>query len=282
MQINQFTNARNWLYASFISVGLSSLKVYSNFYIIIGNKTNDLYYKNNIAKLYIDKVGEILRSIYQFVTRSRMEPLYNPWCSIINLKEGVTREQFNDSIEQLWQESYINLNSNELSIYDKNTFFCLNPIICNNKTITENTYEMESCITGILNAVFDIWDSTDPCLVIFKLKHKYISRINLTKRSENEKKYLEQTAKYILCVEYTHPEMKNPIFLDIDAGYYLEKKVHCSLNSVYRCLKYQKQSYIFDSNYKLKIFDFMMRNVEMNNKEYMVIGKNDYKICKYE
>jgi len=282
MQLNIFTNARNWFYATFITSGLSALKMYSNFYIIIRNKLNDFYYNNTVAKLYIDKVGETFRCIYQFITRSKMEPFYNPWCSVSCLKEDVTREQINSSIEQLWQESYINFNSNEIFIYDKKTSFCLNPIKCVNKVITESSKDIAYCMNGILDAVFDIWDSTDPCLVIFKLQNKYVSRTNNIKKIENDSNLFEKTTKYVLCAEYTHPEMENPIYLDIDSGYYLENNILFSQLFVYRCLKYQSLPYIFDTNYKLKLFDFMMRNIEMTSKEYMVLGKNDYKICKYE
>jgi hypothetical protein len=95
-----------------------------------------------------------------------------------------------------------------------------------------------------------------------------------------EKISLEKTRKYLLCVEYIHPKMSQSIYLDIHPGYYVEGNEIFSELFVERCLRYQKSAYIFDSDYKLKIMDNMMRTVEMHSNEYMIVDKNNYIIYK--
>ena len=107
------------------------------------------------------------------------------------------------------------------------------------------------------------------------MKHQYISRI---KNNKDIKISLEKTRKHLLCIEYIHPGMKQSVYLDIHPGYYVEGNEIFSELFVERCLTYQNTPYIFDSNYKLKIMDSMMRTIEMSSNEYMLFEKDNYKI----
>ena len=135
--------------------------------------------------------------------------------------------------------------------------------------------EEQKCdlIQSMIKIIWNMGIITDKCLIIVKMKHQYISRIK-----NDGKISLEKTRKHLLCVEYIHPKMAQSIYLDIHPGYYLYGNEIFSELFVERCLQYQKSDYVFDSDYKLKIMDSMMRTVEMNCNEYMVIDKNDYKI----
>jgi hypothetical protein len=149
--------------------------------------------------------------------------------------------------------------------------FCLNPLEMN--TDIQLCYLLQTTTKYILNK----WSYfNQPCLVIFKIKHQYISKIN----SNDPKFSLEKTKKHILCVEYTHPEMTNTIYLDIDPGFFTEYNEIFSSYFVERCLEYQKTDYIFDKNYKLKIMDCMMNMIEIGSDEYMFLEKNEYSIRK--
>jgi hypothetical protein len=136
----------------------------------------------------------------------------------------------------------------------KHPLFCLNPL--------ELKSDEQRCvlIQNMIHSIRDMWMSPESCLITVKMKHQYISRI--TNDINTPPVSLRKTPKHLLSVEYTHPEMKNSLYLDIPPGYYTEGNELFSYLFVERCLKYQKLPYIFDSNYKLKIINCMLRMFE--------------------
>jgi len=266
---NNYIIIRNWLSNFTIISSLSILKFYSNISMIVGNKISKLYYTNEIAKKTIDSVNSIFHNIFQFVLRKKVEPFYNPWCSISYFKEG------------LFSEIYMNLNDDKLELpfitttvlNTKFTDFNSEELVKNKLNYTINNF-IETC-----NFVKHIsLEKKYNFLIIIKMKHRYISRITESSTIVFQDISFEQTPKFFLCVEYTHPEMKNSIYLEVDSGYFLKRNEILSMSFVKRLLEHQSQKYIFDEKYKVKILNWHLVNIEIGSNDYILLDENSYKI----
>ena len=245
-----------------ITVGMSFLRTYSNMYIFIHNQCSNIYNSNKTVQHVCNTVLSWTHPIMEWVYLKKIEPFYEPWCTILY-----------HSNHNLC-EYYLNLNkpSHYVPLFNKHMLFYYNPF-----AFTAENFTCET-IQNILQDISNIWsNSSEPLLIIIKTKHQYISRVNTKKI---KKISLEKTRKHLLCVEYIHPKMKKSIYLDIHPGYYVEGNEIFSELFVERCLRYQKSAYVFDSDYTLKIMDSMMRTVEMHSNEYMIVDKNNYIIYK--
>jgi len=255
-----------WSKKIVIAAGMSVLKMYSNVYIFTYKRCLQLYDSNKIIKDICNNIFIWTHPIKEWFFLKKMEPFYEPWCSLSYHNNNKIHEQ------------YINLHKphHHLSFFGNHIWFWLYPVD------TDNNEHVHEWIQTIIRDVRSIWTSPDPILMIIKRNHQYISRVlNYEKISDkNTNISLEKTRKHLLCVEYIHPKMAQSIYLDIHPGYYVEGNEIFSKLFVERCLRYQNSAYVFDSDYTLKIMDSMMRTVEMNSNEYMIVDKNNYIIHK--
>jgi len=245
--------------------GMTVLNMYSNTYIFFNTRLQDLYYSNSRVNKVSNTVFQGIYSLAQVFITKKLEPFYDPWCSLSYISNGV------------FNEHYMNLNDNihYLRCFNPHAVFCLNPL-------ETADFERSYILSTIQSSMFNMWSEKEktltlnnPCLITFRVKHRYVCRNSF---SPENKISLEKTRKHFLCVEYTHPEMKNPIYLDIDPGYLLENNEILSELFVARCLKYQSSPFVFDKNYVIKIMDCMMNMVEMRSHQYMILTKDNYTI----
>ena len=264
-----------------ITVGMSLLRTYSNAYIFVYTQCSKVYDSNKSIQKICNTVITWTYPMLEWLYLKKLEPFYEPWCSMSYHSNNKLRTHPNSTRVETPRgsggvcEHYINLNKTIHNIYfsDKHILFCLNPSELNDD---ENKCDL---IQTMMDNIRTMWSSSEPLLMIVKMKHQYISRVNIDK---NTKISLEKTRKHLLCVEYIHPKMSQSIYLDIHPGYYVEGNEIFSELFVKRCLQYQKSAYVFDSDYKLKIMDSMMRTVEMYSNEYMIVDKNNYIIMSLE
>lgn len=254
-----------------MAIGMSVLGFYSKTCMFINTKYKYVYYSNKNMNTLSNFIFSGIHPFIQFVAFRKLEPYYDPWCSICF------------KLNNVWSETYLNLNNNEhylpsLQPVTENMKHINYPLFCLNPFEMKTDIQMCYLLQTTTKYIFNKWSYFNyPCLVMFKIKHQYISKIN---NKHDPKFSLEKTRKHVLCVEYTHPNMKNSIYLDINPGLFTEYNEILSNLFVERCLKYQTLPYVFDKDYKLKIMDCMMNNIEMSNDEYMTLGKNDYSIQK--
>ena len=83
-----------------------------------------------------------------------------------------------------------------------------------------------------------------------------------------------------LSIQYTHPELKEPIELNLENEWYfigneLLGKIH-----ILRILEYQfnKSQYIFDERYILKIIDSNINIFEITAEQYIRLGEETYEV----
>jgi len=84
--------------------------------------------------------------------------------------------------------------------------------------------------------------------------------------------------KFFLQVLYTHPKMENNIEIIIPKSNYVKNNEILSFSYIERYLKYQEMSYIFDNEYKIKIIDKDLENLELNHNDYIVLYEKEYTV----
>ena len=94
---------------------------------------------------------------------------------------------------------------------------------------------------------------------------------------ENIPKNINTTKKYFFTVTYGHPKLENEIELNVN-GFFVENNEILNYIFVLRQLKYQKEKFIFDSEYYIKIIDSKCNIITMNSKQYVKITSNNYEI----
>jgi len=145
---------------------------------------------------------------------------------------------------------------------DKNeTYMNLEPISQTEIASTLNT------IASGLNKIHD--------LIILRNNDQMYSRIFKDTVNDYDISFVK-TRKYLLSVEYTHPDMSNRIVIEIDPGLYLIGNEILSSRFVLRCLEYQNEKYVFDDRYILHIMDSKIKLFTITSSEYILIGNIEY------
>lgn len=106
-------------------------------------------------------------------------------------------------------------------------------------------------------------------LFVMKIQNQYIYRNIIKPDSKKNALYhiLLSQIRFIL-VEYRHPKLQNPIYLDIPKTAYIKGNEILSKTHVLRCLEYQNETRFFAETYTLHIMD--------NNLKEFVIFPNQY------
>lgn len=104
-------------------------------------------------------------------------------------------------------------------------------------------------------------------LFVIKTQNQYIYRNIKSDANKTSYHILLSQIRFIL-VQYRHPNLKNPIYLDIPKNAYMKGNDILSKTHVLRCLEYQNETRFFDETYTLHIMD--------NNLKEFVIFPNQY------
>lgn len=139
-----------------------------------------------------------------------------------------------------------------------------------------NKYDTNEIIGIITNLEEKIPYTRYKTLTMVKTKEMCLSRLygdNFVYSLDN---VLVQ--KFFLQVLYTHPKMENNIEIIIPKTNYVKNNEILSFSYIERYLKYQEKSYIFDDEYKIKIIDKDLENLELNHNEYIILYEKEYTV----
>ena len=81
-----------------------------------------------------------------------------------------------------------------------------------------------------------------------------------------------------VTVEYTHPEMNEPIVIDLDNRWFVVGNEILSKVFVARYLAYQSKPYVFDDRYILHIMDTKIQMKTVKSNEFVLIDDKSYRI----
>jgi hypothetical protein len=272
-----FDYMKTWLITYGLGIGFSCMNVYSNAYIYIRKIAKKCYDENDSVRKYTDAVMNFLYIVRNRIQTYKTEPFYDVWFSIAYMQ----RDEYRDN--------YMNLNTKEFVYFPLLDYLCLSTV---RRFIESDSPESVNSVKELFKIIYVRLNSlpfrahcdyyTD-YLILFKCPSKYICRIGTFDREFDPSKdsddiTLNRTKKPFLCVKYFHPKMEKKIYLDIDAGFFVENNELLSPMFVYRCLMYQKESYIYDSDYKIHILDNMMKTTSLDRTSYILITKYGYEI----
>ena len=89
---------------------------------------------------------------------------------------------------------------------------------------------------------------------------------------------LEKSNVRFVSVEYSHPDLGEPIPIKLSKEYWQVGNELFSAAFILRYLEYQSKPYLFDDKYKLVIMDNNMDIIELSLGQYIVLDKNKYEI----
>jgi hypothetical protein len=81
-----------------------------------------------------------------------------------------------------------------------------------------------------------------------------------------------------LSIKYTHPMMKDHIFIDIEKGYYYVNNEILSPLFIKRYLEHQAINYHFDMDYEIEIIDNDIQKFQLKSNQYILLGKSTYTV----
>ena len=237
---------------------VNTLFSYSIFY----SKIQEYYNKVPLFINIVDSISYGSNFIYSLIINKRIEPYNKKWLSISKLTRNFSIEKpltkdnefkyiFEYKIFESFEYNFSTIESfeNIYKSYNKSEF--MSPM------------DVETMIILKLNDKYLVRIFSKPVIKIIK-RNFFISNI------PSKVKFLN--------IEYTHPNMKNSITLNVGQDFFIEGNEILSPSFVKRILEYQNKSYYFNFNYKLKIVDNHINFFEIGSQEYILIEKENYKI----
>ena len=126
-------------------------------------------------------------------------------------------------------------------------------------------------------------------MITMKLKNQYYNKcFNKSFNKENSENKAEtcysntETKGSFLSVEYTHPNMKNKIVMNIPKDVMIQGNIIMSPLFIKRYLEYQYEYYIFDENYKVNIMDNNVNMLSLKYTDSILLSEKSYSVIKNE
>jgi len=221
---------------------------------------NRIYNSNTKIRFIVDRSVYCSKCLFCILNNQRIQPFKNNWiCTSILMKQNSKfvdeKYYFNDAY------GYLDINDND--------------------NLLENFKESLETILSIINSENNFSEG----MITMKTNNQYINRIcfNNTKPNEFDISLpLVQSKHQFISVKYSHPRMKEPIFIDIDKEYYYAYNELFSPVFVKRYLEYQPLEYEFDMNYELEIMDNDINTFVLTSKQYVLLVESTYTIKNIE
>jgi hypothetical protein len=245
------------------TIVINTLFSFSIFYTKIQEYCN----KVPLLNIVIESICYGSNFIYSFIINKRIEPYNKKWLSISKLIRSFSTKNphlnnennennnfkfiFDYKLSESFQYKFSTIESFEMiyKAYNQSDFMC--------------PMDVETLLILKSGDIFLVRVFTKSLFNITK-KRLFISNI------PSKVKFLN--------IEYTHPNMKNSITLNLGQEYFIEGNELLSSAFVKRMLEYQNKPYFFDFNYKLKIVDNHINFFEIESKDYLLLEKENYKI----
>lgn len=215
-----------------------------------------IYDSDPKIKNIIDSVVYFIKYAYCTAYSQKIEPMKNNWiCTSILMKRN---------------SSFIGGEYNYNETYE----------FMNTDNILEPLKEMSDNITSIVESS----NNTVECMITMKNGEKYINHVFFNKnepKMETELPLVPSKHRFI-SVKYTHPNMDESVFIDIDNEYYYANNEILSPLFIKRYLEYQPLIYDFDMDYELEIMDNDINSYKLSSKQYILLADSTYTIKNIE
>lgn len=221
-------------------------------FFIVSKKYNDLKYgainlyeKNPYLKITIDTMYEIVIEIYKIMNGVKSEPFAPLWISVFMLRHNLNNDE-----EYMVVENSVNevLVKKFKSVIDENTIENIN--------------------------VSKLYTFKTPSYILCKVTNKF--------EKDDAKYIVEKSDVSFLSVEYSHSDMKEPILFKLNKDIFQIGNEILSNAFILRYLQYQTQYYVYANDYSIKVIDNNVNEFSLNNKQFVLLDKHEYKIITTE
>ena len=118
----------------------------------------------------------------------------------------------------------------------------------------------------------------DTCVIVKTLDSVMCRRIGDGSSLPKIGDELEMSNVRFVSVEYTHPDLGEPIPIKLSKEYWQVGNELFSAAFLLRYLEYQSEPYLFDDRYKLVIMDGNMDIIELSLGQFIGLGATKYEI----
>lgn len=240
-------------------VALDIVTKYSKMKEDVVSVYNNNFDKNSIVNKTLEYSLYCLEYLKSFVLGYRIEPFNNNWVSI----SFIDQTEYDKKILSFtFDETYDEIDS---------IYFFKNNIDIDYCSDFKEWYNTAKTILLKDRKVYD-------CLISMRMDDKYIYKVCDMETESYEELPSELSKVKFLSIEYLHPEVKNPIVIDIDKNAYLVSNELLSCTFVKRCLEYSFNVKNFDTDYVLRIMDNNLKTFELKSNEFIILEKDSYRI----
>lgn len=209
---------------------------------------NRQYNQHKMVKWTIDSIYKV----HAYFIHYKIEPFQNIWCNEIAIYKNTISDSNSKTPLYRLNEKYLFYDENKESF--------------DNSTVTYIIYGQLTKYSVPVNV-----------LIYFKNNDKIILRnkMNMVQYNNTTYKYIYTTYRFI-TVQYIY---KNFIItLDLPKSLYVVDNILMTPEFVYRCLSYQKDPFVFDYDYTLKLIDHNINIIELKSNQCILLEKDKYKV----
>lgn len=214
-----------------------------------------VYNSNKIVKTSVDFTSDTCKHMYYNFINVKYEPTCSDvwYCIIGSYYDSVSNNVVNYTNTEHYQTIFGKVEDDGIAEY---------------YTTSKNILDYSMSKLGT------IYDG----LFIMKYFQYYITRVMFNKSILPNVDELVKSKVKFLSVEYIHPELNNPLTLEIDDGFFVEGNELFNVTFVKRILEYQTKKYVFDDRYRILIMDNKMNLINLKSDNYIILGLNGYDI----
>ena len=208
---------------------------------------NRQYNQHKMIKWTIDSIYKI----QSYFIHYKIEPFQNIWCNEMFISQTPKSHKYILNEKYIFYDSY-------LTTQDKLDDPTVTRIV--SRQIAKNSIYVKS-------------------FIYFK-NNDYIilrnNKMNMIESTNNIAYRYIPTSYRFISVEYIYKNCC--VTLNLPKSIYIVDNILMTPEFILRCLTYQKEPFVFDYDYTLKIVDHNINIIELKSNQYILLEKNTYKV----
>jgi hypothetical protein len=236
----------------FQNIAAIALWKYCQMTIYLTGTLQRVYDNNELIRVPTDACVVVYKFINKKPLNKRVEPDSSTWIHIASSTELKRGSYIGDSPFK-YSESYDTTDYEDTDLQNTFDTFCQT-----NKELDDDNKDFENSDT----------------VIMIKRNDLIVVRVCA---SSDQTSILSPEASSVrfLSVEYVLSGQPT-VVLNIPKEIYVQGNQLFTPAFVRRCLEYQEDKYVFSDDYILRIMDNEIKQIELDSKQYVVLGKDDY------
>jgi hypothetical protein len=245
-----------YLYEFGAIISINAIWLYSKFCVYCENRGNEIYQQNESVQNIVDAITNTYNYIGDFLSNAKKEPNNAYWITLCTVQNYDRYEHNYVESLQVYDKPIC---SSDEDVFNESLDFIDKDILRNSITVmkTDGLYKIRIFKTDddVVNVTSDETESLNdrPCV-------------------------LEPSCVKILNAVYKHPEVEEPIELNVSQEMFMVGNQLFSPAFVRRCLEYQNKYFVFDTRYTVEIVDSNVNVLTLRHGNYLQIEQNTYRV----